>query len=114
MVDLSLSGESAKFLGKLLAFAREERNIGGLQSERISFEALSERNPQKPQRYFFSGLNEEEAAVLTGLPFSEERRVFKKLDALMPDIVAVTNGAKGVTVSDGKFIYRAPAFRKLS
>ncbi|MEK7506205.1 MAG: carbohydrate kinase family protein [Patescibacteria group bacterium] len=109
---LSLSGESTRFLGKLIAFARKNKisvafNPSGYHLEHYPKEIL-----KNLKNISFLVLNEEEAAILTGLPFSKERQVFKKLDALMPGIVAVTNGAKGVTVSDGKLIYRAPAFKE--
>ncbi len=60
----------------------------------------------------FLVLNEEEAALLTGIPFSREREVFRKLEKLTPGILAVTNGDKGVTVSDGKHVFRAGIFRE--
>jgi ribokinase len=61
----------------------------------------------------FLSLNEEEAALLTGISFRREREVFKKLDDLTsPGILAVTNGGKGVTVSDGKYVYRAGVFKE--
>ncbi len=60
----------------------------------------------------FLVLNEEEAALLTGIPFSREREVFRRLDKLTPGILAVTNGDRGVTVSDGKRVYRAGVFKE--
>lgn len=55
----------------------------------------------------FLVLNEEEAAALTGIPFSQKEKVFKELDRMVPGIVAVTHAADGATVSDGRFLYRA-------
>ena len=61
----------------------------------------------------FLTVNEEEAAILTGIPFRREREVFKKLDDLTsPGILAVTNGKGGVTVSDGRYVYRAGTFKE--
>ena len=60
----------------------------------------------------FLVLNESEAAELTGISFKKAEEVFSKLDKLMPGIVAVTSGNKGVTVSDGKFVYRAGIFKE--
>ena len=60
----------------------------------------------------FLVVNEGEAASITGIPFKKENEVFKKLDELVPGIVAVTSGKKGVTVSDGKFIYKAGIFKE--
>ena len=55
-------------------------------------------------------LNASEAALLTGVTSSSEREVFDRLDELVPGIVAVTDGARGVTVSDGRLLYRSGIF----
>lgn len=60
----------------------------------------------------FLVLNEEEAALLTGVSFKNEKAVFGKLDRLMPGVLAVTNGRGGVTVSDGRFVYKAGVFKE--
>ncbi len=52
-------------------------------------------------------LNHEEAAYLTGLDYGRERRIFKKIDEAIPGIVVMTDGPKGVMVSDGYHIYQA-------
>lgn len=52
-------------------------------------------------------LNKEEAAKLTGLDFTEEKEIFKKLDKWVGGIVVMTKGPEGVVVSDGKNIYSA-------
>lgn len=57
-------------------------------------------------------LNADEAASLVGIPFEREAEVFKALDDIMPGIAVVTNGAKGVKVSDGKRIYEAGVFKE--
>jgi ribokinase len=109
---LSLSGESMKYFGRFITFARKN----GIS---VAFNPSGYHLKHDPRGILkhlkdisFLVLNEEEAAILTGIPFSKERQVFKKLDALMPGIVAVTNGSKGATVSDGKSIYRAGVFQE--
>lgn len=57
-------------------------------------------------------VNEEEAARLTGVPYRNERAVFKKLDAAIGGIVVMTRGPQGVVVSDGTHVYRAGSFRE--
>lgn len=52
-------------------------------------------------------LNQEEASLLTKIPYREERALFKKIDELCPGIAIMTKGEKGVVVSDGKYLYRA-------
>ena len=112
---LSLAGESAAMLPELIKFARENKI-------KVAFNPSSHHIKNKKQEILdvlkdlaFLVLNESEAAELLGIPFSEEEKVFKKLDELTPGIVAVTNGPKGVAVSDGKNIYKAGIFpeRKL-
>ncbi len=110
---LSLAGKSEKIYGKLLDFAWKNKiavafNPSGYHLEHGRSEIL-----RSLEKISFLSLNEEEAAILTGIPFRREREVFKKLDDLTsPGILAVTNGAEGVTVSDGKFIYRAGTFKE--
>lgn len=55
-------------------------------------------------------LNREEAAYLTKIDYSKEREIFKKLDEIVDGIVVMTDGNKGVLVSDGKNIYQAGIF----
>ncbi|MEK7212146.1 MAG: carbohydrate kinase family protein [Patescibacteria group bacterium] len=57
-------------------------------------------------------VNREEAAYLTGMPYDNERRIFRKFDEWVKGIAVMTEGEKGVLVSDGKRIYRAGIFRE--
>jgi len=52
-------------------------------------------------------LNQEEASILCGADYKNEKELFRKLDELVPGIVVMTKGPKGVTVSDGKNLYSA-------
>jgi len=52
-------------------------------------------------------LNQEEASLLTRVPFSREKEIFKKIDKICPGIAIMTKGEKGVLVSDGKNIFSA-------
>lgn len=56
-------------------------------------------------------LNREEAAYLTGISYSKEKEIFKKLDNLVPGIAVMTDGRKGVLVSDGIRLYSAGIFK---
>jgi len=53
-------------------------------------------------------LNREEAAYLTGVAYENEQGIFKKLDELIGGIAVMTDGKKGVTVSDGHTLFHAP------
>jgi ribokinase len=52
-------------------------------------------------------LNQEEASLLTKIPFEQELEIFKKIDEICPGIAVMTKGAEGVVVSDGKYLYSA-------
>lgn len=107
---LSLAGESDKFLKPLLAFARKNRI-------KVAFNPSGHHIHHKRKEILdslkdiaFLVLNKGEAADLMGMSFKDENKVFKALDRLVPGIVAVTDGPKGVTVSDGEYLYRAGIF----
>ncbi len=55
-------------------------------------------------------LNREEAAFLTGIDYHKEREIFNKLDKEVDGIAIMTDGNKGVMVSDGENIYSAGTF----
>lgn len=60
----------------------------------------------------FVVMNEGEAAELVGSPFSDESDIFRKVDRIVPGLVAVTRGSKGSIVSDGEHILRAGIFKE--
>ncbi len=117
---LSLAGESDAMYLPLLQFAKEN-NI------KVAFNPSGHHLKHKRQEILdslkdlaFLVLNTGEAAELVGISFSAEggpasgweKEVFKKLDELTPGIVAVTDGPKGATVSDGKNLYKAGIFKE--
>lgn len=57
-------------------------------------------------------VNREEASYLTGVPYDDERKIFKRFDELIEGIAVVTDGRNGALVSDGTYIYRAGIFRE--
>lgn len=57
-------------------------------------------------------VNREEAALLTGIAYSNERAIFRKFDELTPGIAVVTDGERGVKVSDGQYLYGAGIFKE--
>ncbi len=52
-------------------------------------------------------LNQEEASLLTKIPYQNEKEIFNKIDEMCPGITIMTKGPKGVVVSDGDYLYRA-------
>lgn len=57
-------------------------------------------------------LNREEGAALTGQKYDDEKGIFKKFDEMVGGIAVMTDGPKGVMVSDGKKIYRAGIYKE--
>lgn len=55
-------------------------------------------------------MNREEGGYCTGLPYEKEEAIFKKLDEWIKGIVVMTDGPKGLAVSDGRTVYRAGIF----
>lgn len=108
----SLAGESDKMLPPLLRFARRNAiavafNPSGHHLRHRRMDVL-----RSLKDISFLVMNEEEAAKLTGVPWRKEKEVFRKLDGLMPGILAVTGGRGGATVSDGSYVYKAGIFRE--
>ncbi|MDD2697067.1 MAG: carbohydrate kinase family protein, partial [Candidatus Pacebacteria bacterium] len=56
-------------------------------------------------------LNQEEASLLTKIPYQKEKAIFQKLDKLVHGICIMTKGGEGAVVSDGKYLYRARALK---
>jgi len=56
-------------------------------------------------------LNQEEASLLTGIPYRKEKEIFRKIDKLVPGICVMTKGREGVIVSDGEYLYKAAALK---
>ncbi len=109
---LSLAGESDAMFLPLMEFARANNikvafNPSGHHISRKKNEILSQL-----KNTAFLVLNTGEAADLLGMPYDREKEVFAKLDALAPGIVAITDGPKGVKVSDGKNIYSAGIYKE--
>ncbi len=109
---VSLSGDSYKMFGTVVNHAK--RQGVSLAFNPSGYHLRHNRSGilRALKDISFLVLNEEEAALLTGVPFSREREVFRKLNKLTPGILAITNGDEGVTVSEGKFVYRAGTFKE--
>lgn len=52
-------------------------------------------------------LNQEETSSLTAIPYQQEKKVFQKLDELIPGIAIMTKGSRGAVVSDGNYLWQA-------
>ena len=56
-------------------------------------------------------LNREEASYLTKTKYQNEKGIFERLDKAVLGIAVMTDGPKGVIVSDGRKIYQAKTFK---
>jgi sugar/nucleoside kinase (ribokinase family) len=108
---VSLPGDSYKAFGKLLEYAKQNNIKIALNPgyKHLVGDGLKQLLIHLKDIHFLV-VNSGEAALITGIPFSKEKEVFGKLDELVPGVVAVTSGSGGVSVSDGKFIYKAGIF----
>lgn len=57
-------------------------------------------------------LNREEASLLTGVSYQKPHAIFQKLDTWVKGLVVMTDGPRGVTVSDGKTRWHAGILRE--
>ena len=69
-------------------------------------------NPKWIDKFEIFICNQEEAAYFTGIPYSKEKKVFKKLDDLVKGVVVMTKGKDGVSVSNGKTLWKAKVLKK--
>lgn len=109
---ISLPGNSYKIFEKLIKVANKNNiavafNPSGYHLKKDRIGIL--KNLPRISVLF---LNEEEAAILSGISWKKEKEVFLKLDKLMPKILVITKGKKGAVVSDNKYIYRAGIFKE--
>jgi ribokinase len=54
-------------------------------------------------------LNQEEASLITKIPYQKEKEIFQELDRITPGICVMTKGKAGSLVSDGEYFYQAEA-----
>lgn len=104
-----LSGKQAKLFGFLVNFAKKN-NIKIFANPGNSQINLG----VKKLRPILSKidillLNQEEASLLTKVPYQREKKVFEKLDDLVPGIAIMTKGKDGAVVSDGNFLWEVKA-----
>ncbi len=109
---VSLAGKSIRIFGDLMKFANKNKiavafNPTGYHIKNKKNEILSSL---KDLSFFV--LNDEEASLLTGIPFKNEKAVLKKIVSLMAGggVVAITLGPKGVLASDGRRVYKAGVY----
>lgn len=56
--------------------------------------------------------NREEVAEITDITYHDEKKLFKKFDAMVSGIAIMTDGARGALASDGHTVYRCGTFKE--
>ncbi|MBD3282158.1 MAG: hypothetical protein GF387_00930 [Candidatus Portnoybacteria bacterium] len=107
-----LSGNSAKTLPYIVNFAKKNNIKIALDPSSTQLRGDLAEFKKILSKIDVFKLNQEEAARLTKIPYKKEKKIFKKLDKIVPGIVAITRGSKGVMVSDGQHIYKAGIFKE--
>lgn len=102
-----LSGGSSEIFEPLINFARQNKikiavNPGDSQLKMNKEVLMSLLN-----KIDVLILNQEEAAQLTDLSYSDEKGIFKILDEMIDGIVVMSKGPRGVVASDGQYLYSA-------
>lgn len=106
-----LSGKLAKLFVPLVEFAEENgikvfANPGNSQIGMDSRQLISVM-----QKIDVLLLNQEEASLLTGVSYKKKKKIFKKLNSLIPDLAVMTKGEKGALASDGETLWQTPALK---
>lgn len=102
-----LSGELVKIFLPLLKFAKKNNIKVALNPGNTQFELPKKTWQTVLKLIDILILNQEEAALLTGVQFEKEAEIFKKLKDMSKSVIVMTKGPAGLVVSDGKFKYAA-------
>ena len=107
-----LSGKSAETLLPIIEFAKKSKIKVALNPSSSQLKLGLEGLKDVLGTVDVLLLNQEEGAKLAGLPFEQEKEIFKRLDEYVKGIVIMTKGPAGVVVSDGEYIYEAGTFKE--
>jgi len=102
-------GKEKKILTNLIQWAKEKKIHLAINPGWRELEWLK-KNKKWLNNFEIFVLNQEEAAYFTGIPFKKEKLIFQKLDKLIKGIVVMTKGKNGVSVSNGKILFKAKTF----
>jgi sugar/nucleoside kinase (ribokinase family) len=102
-----LSGKLAELTEKIVDFAKENKIKVAFNPGNSQIFMPSKKLKKILGKIDILFLNQEEASSLTKISYQKEKEIFKKIDKMCPGIAVMTKGSEGVTVSDGKYLYRA-------
>jgi ribokinase len=102
----SLGGQE-EMLSRIVSWAQEQgvhlaTNPGG-KDLALGLERLAPHW----KHFDIVGMNQEEAARLTGIPYGRENEIFKRMDDAIGGICIMTKGEEGCVVSDGTTLFAA-------
>lgn len=106
-----LSGKLAKITKDIVSFANKNKIKVAFNPGNSQLSLTKRELEQIINKVDILLLNQEEASILTGIHYSKEKEIFKKIDDICPGIAIMTKGGDGVSVSDGKHFYSAPGRR---
>lgn len=101
-----VGGKSTVLVPQLISFAKERGIRVAWNPGRTQLANRKALYPLLKHIEVFM-VNQEEACILTGIPYEKKKEIFRRLDDLIHGIVIMTKGSKGVEVSDGKTIWSA-------
>ena len=106
-----LSGNLSKGFEDIVKFAKQNniRVFANLGNSQIGIE--KEKLTSILKHIDILLLNQEEAALLTGISYKKEKKVFEKLDKLVPGLAIMTKGKDGAVASDGKYLWEVEALK---
>jgi len=104
-------GGNKELLRQLLEFAKSN-NIKIASNPGSRELKILKENKDWLKNYDIFTLNQEEASDLTGVDYQNEKEIFSELENLLPGIIVMTKGPKGVVVSDGKSRFAAGIFKE--
>jgi len=104
-----LSGNLSQRFEDIVKFAKQNdiRVFANLGNSQIGIE--KEKLTSILEHIDILLLNQEEAALLTGISYKKEEKVFQKLDELVPGLAIMTKGKDGAIASDGKCLWEVEA-----
>lgn len=106
-----LSGKLALIFEDLVDFAKKNKIKVAANPGNSQLSLPSKKLEKILKKIDLLFLNQEEASMLTKIPYYKEKEIFKKLDEMVPGICVMTKGSEGAVVSDGKYLYKAPAIK---
>lgn len=104
-------GKEKNILKNLILWAKEQKIHLAINPGWREIEWLK-KNKKWLNNFEIFVVNQEEAAYFTGIPYQKEREIFQKLDNWIKGIVVMTKSKNGVSVSNGKYLFRAGPFDK--